>query len=110
MRAAVTVGCTDLRILWRHILPNLFGSIIVLATVDVGWAILNASALSFLGLGVQPPSPEWGAMLNEGRGYLRDAPWLTMAPGLAITLTVLAVNVLGDALRDALDPRSNNRR
>ncbi len=110
VRAAVTVGCSDLRILWRHILPNLFGSIIVLATVDVGWAILNASALSFLGLGVQPPSPEWGSMLNEGRGYLRDAPWLTMAPGTAIALTVLAVNVLGDALRDALDPRRASRR
>ena len=110
VRAALTVGCTDLRVLWRHILPNLFGSIIVLATVDVGWAILNASALSFLGLGVQPPLPEWGAMLNEGRAYLRDAPWLTMAPGLAIALTVLAMNVLGDALRDAFDPRTKNRR
>ncbi len=110
VRAAATVGCTDLRILWRHILPNVFGSIIVLATLDVGWAILNASALSFLGLGVQPPTPEWGMMLNEGRGYLRDAPWVTVAPGLAIALTVLAVNLLGDALRDALDPRWRNRR
>jgi len=110
VRAAVTVGCRDSRILLRHILPNLFGSIVILATLDVGWAILNASALSFLGLGVQPPAPEWGSMLNEGRGYLRDAPWLTMAPGLAIALTVLAINLLGDALRDALDPRSRNRR
>jgi ABC-type dipeptide/oligopeptide/nickel transport system permease subunit len=110
VRAAVTVGCTDFRILWRHILPNVFGSIIVLATLDIGWAILNASALGFLGLGVQPPTPEWGIMLNEGRGYLRDAPWVTVAPGLAIALTVLAVNLLGDALRDALDPRRRNRR
>ncbi len=96
VRAAITVGCTNLRIL----LP-----MIVLATLDVGWAILNASALSFLGLGVQPPAPEWGAMLNEGRGYLRNAPWVSAAPGLAITLTVLAVNLLGDSLRDTLDPR-----
>jgi len=110
VRAAVTVGCTDLRILLRHILPNVFGPIIVLATLDVGWAILNASALSFLGLGVQPPTPEWGAMLNEGRGYLRDAPWVTAAPGLAIALTALAVNLVGDALRDALDPRRRTRR
>lgn len=110
VRAAVTVGCTDLRVLLRHILPNIFGSIVVLATLDIGWAILNASALSFLGLGVQPPTPEWGTMLNEGRGYLRDAPWVTVAPGLAIALTVLAVNLLGDALRDALDPHRRNRR
>jgi len=79
--------------------------IVVLATLDVGWAILNASALSFLGLGTQPPTAEWGAMLNEGRGYLRNAPWVTVAPGLAIALAVLAVNLVGDYLRDALDPR-----
>jgi peptide/nickel transport system permease protein len=109
VRAAVTVGCTNQRILLRHILPNVVGSIIVLATLDVGWALLNASALSFLGLGVQPPTPEWGAMLNEGRGYLRDAPWVTVAPGLAIALTVLGINLLGDALQDAWDPRRRNR-
>jgi len=105
VRAAVTVGARDLRILLRHILPNVFGPIVVLATLDVGWAILNASALSFLGLGTQPPTAEWGAMLNEGRGYLRNAPWVTVAPGLAIALAVLAVNLVGDYLRDALDPR-----
>ncbi len=109
VRAAVAVGCTDRRILLRHILPNVFGPILVLATLDVGWAILNASALSFLGLGIQPPTPEWGAMLNEGRGFLRDAPWVTTAPGLAIALTVLAVNLLGDALRDAFDPKTRTR-
>jgi peptide/nickel transport system permease protein len=109
VRAAVTVGCSDVRILARHILPNLLGSIVVLATLDLGWAILNASALSFLGLGIQPPIPEWGAMLNEGRAYLRDAPWITAVPGLAISLAVLAVNVLGDAMRDALDPYRSNR-
>lgn len=110
VRAAVTVGCTDQRILARHILPNVAGALVVLATLDVGWAILSASALGFLGLGVQAPTPEWGAMLNEGRGYLRDAPWLTVAPGLMIALTVLAVNVLGDGLRKALDPRRRSQR
>jgi peptide/nickel transport system permease protein len=109
VRAAWTVGCTHTRILLRHVLPNILGPIIILATLQVGWAILNASALSFLGLGVQPPAPEWGAMLNEGRGYLRDAPWVTAAPGLAIALTVIAVNLLGDALRDSLDPRHRPR-
>lgn len=109
VRAAITVGCTHGRIIFRHILPNLLGSIIVLATLNVGGAILNASALSFLGLGVQPPIPEWGSMLNEGRGFLRDAPWMTLFPGTAIALTVLAVNILGDALRDALDPRQRRR-
>lgn len=110
VRAAWTVGCTHTRIIMRHILPNIIGPIIVLATLDVGWAILNASALSFLGLGVKPPTPEWGAILNEGRGFLRNAPWVTAAPGLAIALTVLSVNLLGDALRDSLDPRLRNRK
>jgi peptide/nickel transport system permease protein len=110
VRAAWTVGCTHTRILLRHILPNILGPLVVLATLDVGWAILNASALSFLGLGVQPPTPEWGAMLNEGRGYLRDAPWVTAAPGLMIALTVLCVNLLGDAFRDNLDPRHRTPR
>ncbi|MEJ2211537.1 MAG: ABC transporter permease [Anaerolineae bacterium] len=109
VRAAVVVGNRPLRIVLRHILPNVFGPIIVLATLDVGWAILNASALSFLGLGVQPPTAEWGLMLNEGRGFLRDAPWVTTAPGLAIASTVLAANLLGDALRDILDPRQRRR-
>lgn len=110
VRAAVVVGNRPLRIVLRHILPNIFGPIVVLATLDVGWAILNASALSFLGLGVQPPAAEWGLMLNEGRGFLRDAPWATTAPGLAIATTVLAANLLGDALRDILDPRQRSRR
>ena len=109
VRAATTIGCTHGRIVFRHILPNLLGSIIVLATLNVGSAILNASALSFLGLGVQPPTPEWGSMLNEGRGFLRDAPWMTLFPGTAIALAVLAVNILGDALRDTLDPRQRRR-
>ncbi len=109
VRAAIVVGNRPLRIVLRHILPNVFGPILVLATLDLGWAILNASALSFLGLGVQPPTAEWGLMLNEGRGFLRDAPWATTVPGLAIATTVLAVNLLGDALRDVVDPRNRTR-
>jgi peptide/nickel transport system permease protein len=103
--AARAAGCDSGRIMVRHILPDIVAPIFVLATLDLAWAILNASSLSFLGLGAQPPAPEWGAMLNEGRGYLRQAPWITAAPGLAIMLTVLSVNLLGDGLRDALDPR-----
>jgi ABC-type dipeptide/oligopeptide/nickel transport system permease subunit len=105
VRAARTIGCRDGRILLRHILPNVLAPVVILTTLDIAWAILNASSLSFLGLGAQPPTPEWGAMLSEGRGYMRQAPWITIAPGLAIMLTVLSVNLLGDGLRDALDPR-----
>ena len=109
VRAARVVGCSDVRILVRHILPNLSSSIIVLATLDVGWAILNSATLSFLGLGAQPPTPEWGAMINEGRGFLRQAPWISLASGAMVALSVLAINVLGDGLRDALDPRLSRR-
>jgi peptide/nickel transport system permease protein len=109
VRAARTIGCRDGRILLQHILPNVLAPIVVLTTLDVAWAVLNASSLSFLGLGAQPPTPEWGAMLSEGRGYMRQAPWITIAPGLAIMLTVLSVNLLGDGLRDALDPRLRTR-
>lgn len=104
--AARAVGCTEGRILIRHILPNVAGVVIVIATLQVGWAMLNASALSFLGLGAPPGVPEWGAMLNEGRLYLRQAPWIAAAPGIALTLTILAVNLIGDGLRDAVDPRN----
>ncbi|TEU18135.1 MAG: ABC transporter permease [Anaerolineales bacterium] len=109
VRAARTIGCRDGRILLRHVLPNVLAPIVVLTTLDIAWAILNASSLSFLGLGAQPPTPEWGAMLSEGRGFMYQAPWITMAPGLAIMLTVLSVNLLGDGLRDALDPRLRTR-
>lgn len=109
VRAARTVGCRDLRIVFYHILPNVLAPAIVLATLDVAWAILNASSLSFLGLGVQPPTPEWGAMLSEGRVYLRQAPWTMIAPGLALALTVLSINIVGDGLRDTLDPRLRNQ-
>lgn len=105
VEAAVAVGATDGLIIWRHILPNVLAPIIILATLGMAGAILTGAALSFLGLGVQPPTPEWGTMLSDGRNYLRKAWWITTFPGLAIMMTVLAINMLGDGLRDALDPR-----
>lgn len=105
VRAATIVGCTDARTMARHILPNALPTLATLAALDVAWAILSVAALSFLGLGAQPPQPEWGAMINEGRGFLRQAPWISLVPGAAMTVTVLGVNLLGDGLRDALDPR-----
>ena len=105
VEAARVIGCPDRRILAKHLLPNIIGPVIVLATLDVASAILAASSLSFLGLGVQPPTAEWGYMLNEGRNYLRTAPWITFFPGMAIAVSVLCINMLGDGLRDALDPR-----
>lgn len=106
VRAARIVGCTDRRILIRHILPNVLPTVIALATIDVAWAILNTAALSFLGLGAQPPRPEWGNMIDEGREFLRLAPWISLAPGAWMALTVLAINLLGEGLRDTLDPRA----
>ena len=105
VEAARVVGCQTPRILWLHILPNVLAPLIVLATLGAAQAILAGAALSFLGLGAQPPTPEWGIMLSEGRRYIRDAWWNSMFPGLAIMVTVLAINLLGDGLRDALDPR-----
>lgn len=103
--AARAVGARNYRILGRHILPNVFAPIIVSATLGIGTSILWAAALSFLGMGSQPPNPEWGRMLSEGRQYLREHWWISTFPGLAIMVTVLSVNLLGDGLRDALDPR-----
>ena len=103
--AARTIGMGDGRILLREILPNVVTPLLVEAAVAFAYAVLLESALSFLGLGAQPPAPSWGSMLNQGRGYLEMAPWLALAPGLAIFLTVLGFNLLGDGLRDALDPR-----
>lgn len=103
--AARVVGAPTWLILGRHLLPNVVAPVIVAATLGTGTAILAAAALSFLGLGSQPPSPEWGRMLSEGRSYLRDQWWISTMPGLAIMVTVLAMNLLGDGLRDALDPR-----
>jgi peptide/nickel transport system permease protein len=105
VEAARTVGVPNHLIAVRHILPNVIAPIIVAATLGVGTAIIIAAALSFLGLGSQPPQPEWGRMLSEGRPYLRDHWWISTFPGLAIMVVVLALNLFGDGLRDALDPR-----
>jgi ABC-type dipeptide/oligopeptide/nickel transport system permease subunit len=102
--AAHALGCSPLRIITRHIGPNILGPAVVLSTINLGAAVLGLASLSFLGLGIQPPDAEWGAMVNAGRARFQTHPWLILAPGLAITLTVVAVNVLGDALRDLLDP------
>jgi len=103
--AARAIGCHHRMIMLRHILPNVVAPVLVVATLGVARAILSAAALSFLGLGAQPPTPEWGAMLSDGREYLRQAWWAATFPGLAIMVTVLAINMFGDGLRDALDPR-----
>lgn len=103
--AARAIGARSPRIIARHMLPNVLGPVIVLASLDVGSIIILESALSFLGLGVQPPTPSWGGMLSAGRSLMRNAPHIAIAPGIAITVTVLAFNLLGDGLRDALDPR-----
>jgi peptide/nickel transport system permease protein len=107
--AARAAGTSDVGIVVRHILPNVLSPIIVLATLDMGKLILAIAGLSFLGLGAQPPTPEWGAMLNDGRPYMQVAPQLMMYPGLAIVTVVLAFNLLGDGLRDALDPKGTTR-
>ncbi len=103
------MGAGTGRILARHLLPNVIQPVIIIASLRVASAILAAAGLSFLGLGVQPPTPEWGAMLSEGRAYLTIAWWVTVFPGLAIMITVLATNMVGDGLRDALDPRQQGR-
>lgn len=106
--AARALGASNRYILLRHIMPEALPHVIVLATLNAGGVILAAAALSFLGLGIEPPTPEWGAMLNTGRAYIYNAPHLTIFPGVAIMLTVLAFNFLGDGLRDALDPKQKS--
>jgi len=108
IEAARAVGASDFRIITKHILPNSLAPIIVQATLGVAGAILSAAGLSFIGLGIQPPTPEWGAMLSSGREYLRDNWYVATFPGLAIMITIFALNLLGDGLRDALDPRLKN--
>lgn len=102
--AMKSLGASDFRIMIRHILPNAFAPIIVFATMRMATAILSTAALSYLGLGAQPPTPEWGAMIAQGQDYMWTSPHLTIVPGVAIMLTVFAFNVVGDGLRDALDP------
>ncbi|MFN8532719.1 MAG: ABC transporter permease [Dehalococcoidia bacterium] len=105
IEAAFAIGASRLRVGWRHVLPNVLSPVIVLATFSVAQLIVAEGALSFLGLGVPPPTPSWGSMLSDGRGYIDNAWWMSVFPGLAITLTVVGVNFLGDALRDIFDPR-----
>src|SRR5919197_2755529 len=105
IEAGQALGVSNRRLLLRHLVPNVMSPVIVQATLGLAEAIIEAAALSFLGLGATPPTPEWGAMLSEGRSYLRLAPWVTFFPGMAIFLIVVSFNLLGDGLRDALDPR-----
>lgn len=107
--AARSIGVTDSRIMFRHLLPNCLAPAIVMGTLMMADAILIEATLSFLGMGAQPPTPSWGSILASGRSYLRLAPWVTIFPGIAIMLTVLGFNLLGDGLRDALDPRLKNQ-
>ncbi len=109
VEAARAVGSGHARIVLRHLLPNLAPILIVLTTLDLGSAVLFTATLSFLGLGAQPPTPEWGAMLNAGREYVRYAPWTMIFPGLALFVTVMAVNLVGDRLSLVLDPRQRGR-
>ncbi|HID93680.1 MAG TPA: nickel ABC transporter permease subunit NikC [bacterium (Candidatus Stahlbacteria)] len=109
VEAAKALGASDTRIMFYHILPNVMAPVIVMATLGIAHVILAAAALSFLGLGAQPPTPEWGSMLNDGRAFMQTAPHLTIFPGLTIMVTVLAFNFLGDGLRDALDPQLKER-
>jgi peptide/nickel transport system permease protein len=105
IEASRALGSSPTRMMLRHVLPNITGPLIVQTTLSLAFAILAEAALSFLGLGTQPPTPSWGLMLNEGRSFFNTAPWLAIFPGVAITLAVLGFNLLGDGLRDALDPR-----
>ena len=104
VEAAVALGASDARVMWRHVFPNIVSPVVVLTTLRLGTALLTGSSLSFIGLGAQPPLPEWGALLAAGRSYLGTAWWLGVFPGLAVAVTVVALNFVGDGLRDALDP------
>ena len=103
--AAIALGATDHRLMWSHVFPNILSPVVVLTSMRLGTVLLTGSALSFIGLGAQPPAPEWGALLSTGRNYLGTAWWLAIFPGLAMTTTVVGLNLFGDGLRDVLDPR-----
>lgn len=109
VKAAFTSGGNNLYILFKHIIPNGISEIIVQATINLASAILIASGLNFLGVGIQPPTPSWGYMLANGRTFMPQAPWISTVPGVAIMITVIAANLFGDGLRDALDPRNSER-
>jgi len=110
VQAAKLLGYGDLRIMLTQLLPNMLGPIVVIGTLGMGAAVLAEASLSFLGLGVRPPFPSWGSMLSDARDQITTAPWVSIFPGLAIFLTVLGLNLLGDGLRDILDPQSRSRR
>jgi peptide/nickel transport system permease protein len=105
IEASRAIGASDIRIILRHIIPNSLAPIIVQATLGVAGAILACATLSFLGLGIQPPTPEWGSMLSSSRQFIRQSPYMSIFPGLCIMITVFALNVIGDGIRDAIDPR-----
>jgi peptide/nickel transport system permease protein len=107
--AATVLGAGSVRVIFRHILPNILAPLIVQASVALAFGILTEASLSYLGLGTQPPDPSWGTMLNEGRTYLETAPWMSIFPGIAIMLAVFGFNLLGDGLRDMLDPKLRGR-
>jgi peptide/nickel transport system permease protein len=104
--AARALGATGWRVAWHHVLPNATAPMVVQASLSVAFAILAEASLSFLGLGIQPPAASWGSMINAGRGYLQQAPWIVFGPGAALFVTVIGLNFVGDAIRDALDPRA----
>lgn len=108
VEAAMCINCSYFRTIFHHVLPNCFSPLLVSATMTVGGMILGAAGLSFIGLGIKPPNPEWGAMLSAGRKYIRTAPYMIIIPGILIALAVLAYNLIGDAIRDALDPKLKN--
>jgi peptide/nickel transport system permease protein len=108
--AARALGAPAWRIAWSHVLPNATAPIVVQASLSVAFAILAEASLSFLGLGIQPPAASWGSMINAGRGYLQQAPWIVFGPGAALFVTVVGLNFVGDAVREALDPRIRETR
>lgn len=109
VESARVIGSTDSHVVLRHVLPNLYGPLIVLSTTAIGWAILAAAALNFLGLGVHPPTPEWGRDMADGRNYLISSWWITTFPGIVTMITILSINLVGDALTNVLDPKLRSR-
>jgi len=109
VQAARVVGCGDARIAFRHVFPNVIPAMLVLATTAIAWAIVAGAAMNFLGMGVQPPTPEWGADMAMSRNYLRESWWMMTFPGLCIVITIIAVNLIGDGLTSALDPRQRGK-
>ena len=105
IEAAQSINCSSATIMFKHLLPNVIQPVIVTTTMGIGSTMIMAASLSYIGLGIQPPNPEWGAMLTEGRAYIRNYPHLLLVPGIAIALTVFAINLMGDGVRDALDPK-----